>query len=332
LAAVEDHEGEDEEMLTVGWEVVERKKGPRPASNTMGDHIAKAISKKSTANRNPCAPNLGSGERSLAPADEPAEAKPTVKTCSRFKPKKAPVVRLCNGFTALKCVEPDCQCDEPEQDDQRMKEKETSEEYKNEPQDDCISDGKLVDALVENFSMFNSLHSKSMNDDDDDMNIFEYEDDPLMPLGDDEVILEVTADTGAVDNVANPRELPGFAIRESAGSRNNKHFVGAGAERIKNEGEVKLSMEPVDGGKKLGVVFQAADITRALLSISKVCDSAPDTTVTFDSKAGVVKRKGKDIAKFYRKGGLYVMKVRVRKPKADADQPAMDFPRQGASR
>ena len=64
------------------------------------------------------------------------------------------------------------------------------------------------------------------------MNIFEYEDDPLLPIAEDEVILEVTADTGAVDNVANPKELPGFEVKESYGSRNGRHFMGAGAERI----------------------------------------------------------------------------------------------------
>ena len=171
----------------------------------------------------------------------------------------------------------------------------------------------------------------------------------LLPVEDDEVILEITADTGAVDNVTNPKELPGFPISESYGSRNGKHFLGAGAERIRNEGEVKLSMEPVDGGQRLGSTFQAADITRTLMSISKVCDSAPDTKVTFDSRKGVVTRKGRSIATFQRKGGLYVMRVKVKKPKTSTesqpvgkdaatrdrprdDGPAAGFPRQGLKR
>ena len=111
--------------------------------------------------------------------------------------------------------------------------------------------------------------------------------------------------------------------------------MGAGAERIRNEGEIRLSMEPTDGGKKLGSTFQAADITRTLLSISKVCDAAPDTSVTFTSKEGIVRRQGRDVAKFYRKGGLYVMRVKVKKPKPDPNDGggnASSFPRQGAKR
>ena len=182
-----------------------------------------------------------------------------------------------------------------------------------------------------------------------DVNLFEYEEDMLLPVEDDEVILEITADTGAVDNVTNPKELPGFPISESYGSRNGKHFLGAGAERIRNEGEVKLSMVPLDGGQRLGSTFQAADITRTLMSISKVCDSAPDTKVTFDSQKGVVTRKGRSIATFQRKGGLYVMRVKVKKPTTDTqshptsrnattndrsrdDGPAAGFPRQGLKR
>jgi hypothetical protein len=175
--------------------------------------------------------------------------------------------------------------------------------------------------------------------DPEDINIFEYEVDHLCPVEDDEVVLEVTADTGAVDNVMNPNEIPGFPIKPSFGSRNGKHFMGAGAERIENKGEVRLSMKPTDGGQKLAGTFQAADITRTLMSISKVCDSAPDTTVEFSAKEGIVKRKGRPIAKFYRKGGLYVMRVKVKKPASTPEsgpdvamRGASDFPRQGTKR
>jgi len=313
-----------------GWQTVEKKRGPRPASNTMGDHI-KAAMKKS-----PRGPRHGSGERSLAPADEPAEAKPTVMTLNRFKSlEKAVEDKEETG------IAPKPEVKKKERETQIKRKRETFETFVNEPQKDCRDNECIVTDAARSISDSNSMHSGLEDAEDQDenhgMNIFEYEDDPLMPIGDDEVILEVTADTGAVDNVANPRELPGFKVQESPGSRNGKHFMGAGAERIKNEGQVKLSMEPIAGGKKLGATFQAAEITRALMSISKVCDSAPDTTVTFDSKAGIVTRRGKEIAKFPRKGGLYVMQVRVKKPKNEEpkngnDRPTKDFTRQGVNR
>ena len=221
-----------------------------------------------------------------------------------------------------------------------------NEEFTNEPQlndelhnhcdknDDDCNDQVVVQALVDDFKRINAQHTTVEQALDDPAYVFEYEDDLIMPVEEDEVIFEITADTGAVDNVMNPREIPGFPIKESYGSKNGKHFMGAGAERIINEGEVRLSMSPVDGRGKLGGTFQAADITRTLMSISKVCDSAPDTSVTFTSKDGVVRRKGRDIAKFYRKGGLYVMQVKVKKPKPEDrnDGKASDFPRQGLKR
>ena len=92
----------------------------------------------------------------------------------------------------------------------------------------------------------------------------------------------------------------------------------------------------MDGSGKLGGTFQAADITRTLMSISKVCDSAPDTSVTFTAKDGIVRRKGRDIAIFYRKGGLYVMQAIVKKPRLEntnkLEGVASDFPRQGQKR
>ena len=350
-----DHEGghghgdEDEEMLMLGWQTVEKKRRtfPIPGENHLGDHIAKAM-ETDQMRRKPRKPGFGSGERSRASADEPAEAKPLVKICS-------------NSFRAL-----ECQCDNHKEHNpdeiedaiqdndvnaKRKMEKTSKKEIdmkktfdKNEPQEFHDSDTNC--SFVQDLFVSNSMHDEHARCQQSDTNIFEYaSDDALLPIEEDEVILEVTADTGAVDNVANPRDLPGFAIQESHGSKNGKHFVGAGAERIENQGEVKLSMKPVDGGGKLGATFQAADITRALMSITKVCDSAPGTTVTFDSKVGLVKRGGRDIAKFYRKGGLYVMKVKVKKPMETTDtkhvnfandknetRPASGFPRQGLKR
>jgi hypothetical protein len=65
-------------------------------------------------------------------------------------------------------------------------------------------------------------------------------------------------------------------------------------------------------------------------------DRAADEPWTLD-KWVTLTRKGKEIAKFPRKGGLYVMQVRVKKPKNEEpkngnDRPAKDFSRQGVNR
>jgi len=344
----EDQEGGDEEMFCMTeWQTVTRThRGPVQASNTVGDYIGAAM--KSSAARDLCSCR-GSGAGSCLPTDELAHAKPSEQGC---------MIPVRNRFEGL------FREDETAYMKDDMKDTEGSDNKtdfnKNEPQitDDVDAlydeDRNLINGFVQNFDLIHACGvckdgGQDEGDEDGDMNLFEYEEDMLLPVEDDEVILEITADTGAVDNVTNPKELPGFPIAESYGSRNGKHFLGAGAERIRNEGEVKLSMVPLDGGQRLGSTFQAADITRTLMSISKVCDSAPDTKVTFDSHKGVVTRKGRSIATFQRKGGLYVMRVKVKKPTANVeshpaskdattrdrprdDGPAAGFPRQGLKR
>jgi len=344
----EDNEGDEETFCLGEWKTVaSTRHGPMQSSNTMGDYIDMA--KRSSPARDLCNCR-GSGAGSFLPTDELTQAKPSVT--ERAIPVK-------NRFEGL-LQEGEVAYMKTNEDDMDYNENRDTDFNSNEPQitdyvDTLIDEDKnLIDGFVQNFDIIHACgrcqdgrHDGSGKD--GDVSLCEYEEDMLLPVEDDEVILEITADTGAVDNVTNPKELPGFHISESYGSRNGKHFLGAGAERIRNEGEVKLSMEPVDGGQRLGSTFQAADITRTLMSISKVCDSAPETKVTFDSHKGVVTRRGRSIATFQRKGGLYVMKVKVKKPKTDTqsqpmgkdgaigsrprdDGPAAGFPRQGLKR
>ena len=145
------------------------------------------------------------------------------------------------------------------------------------------------------------------------INILETEDDPLMNADEDGyVMLELTGDTGAVDHVMSPDEVPGQALKESPGSKAGRGFLGPAGERIDNLGQLELDMQTEETGQQLYATFQAADVTRALMSISKICDSGEGTKVVFDSKQGVVTRQGREMARFHRKGGLYVMRVKVK--------------------
>ena len=79
LANIEDDDGDEEMLCVSNWQDVTKRRGPRPAANTVGDYIQKALAKSSSY------PVSGSRERSPAPADEPAEAKPTTKIFNSFK-------------------------------------------------------------------------------------------------------------------------------------------------------------------------------------------------------------------------------------------------------
>ena len=135
-------------------------------------------------------------------------------------------------------------------------------------------------------------------------------------------------------HVAQKDIVPYIATVESEGSRNNKHYTNASGDAIANEGEMHMKLESLDelDHKAIMATFQAANVTRPLMAVSKICDSRPDTNVRFDSKKALVRRGKRVIATFHRRGGLYVARMRVKRPaRADVD-PGQGFPRQGVKR
>ena len=74
---------------------------------------------------------------------------------------------------------------------------------------------------------------------------------------------------------------------------------------------------------KVKSTFQAAAVTRPLLSVSRICNSG--CKVLFDKQRAIIRKNGKNVGTFVRKGGLYVAELAV----LDPGKPA-DFPRQGA--
>ena len=60
-------------------------------------------------------------------------------------------------------------------------------------------------------------------------------------------------------------------------------------------------------------VFQIADITRPLMSVSKICDQGLQC-LFMAGKAVVRNAAGEDVCKFQRRGGLYVATMTLKKP------------------
>ena len=83
----------------------------------------------------------------------------------------------------------------------------------------------------------------------------------------------ITMDTGAHHNVMHKRMAGKRMIRQSPGSRRGMHYVAAGNERIKNEGEIDFDFESIEGHKET-FVFQIADVNKALGSVAYVVDKA----------------------------------------------------------
>ena len=124
--------------------------------------------------------------------------------------------------------------------------------------------------------------------------------------------IKVALDSGAADHVINPDHVPGHAITPSAGSKAGKHFLAAGGHRIENKGEINVVVSGEEFPGKVRSTFQAAEVTRPLLSVSKICDAG--CKVLFDKDRAVIKKNGKIVGGFKRRGGLYVADLTVQDP------------------
>ena len=157
-------------------------------------------------------------------------------------------------------------------------------------------------------------------------------------LAADEIEIEVAADTGAGAHCCNPRHIPDSVEVVCDQVRN---FNGAGGEPIKHWGRASVRMQQEDG-KHISQEVQVMEVTRPLNSISTVCDNEHDVVLTkteglvllacmLAEVLAVVRKRV--VAKYQRKGGLYVAKMRVNDPKArrNPDKPA-PFGGRGANR
>ncbi len=130
-------------------------------------------------------------------------------------------------------------------------------------------------------------------------------------------------DSGCVAHTANPANIPGNVnVIKPEDPKKLGNFVGAGGHTIKRYGKATVELEADDGGV-IGNTFQVAAVTRPLHSVSVVADANHEVLFT-KGEATVVPEGSlskylmyiKAVAKYQRKGGLYVARMRARAPKA----------------
>ena len=130
--------------------------------------------------------------------------------------------------------------------------------------------------------------------------------------------IQIAMDSGAGKNVALLEMVEGYHVNPSYGSSNNKHFVAANGGKILNLGECDLNFN--DGsGSRMRSTFQIAEVSRMLYSVSQLCDAGCD--VAFNKSEGKVTKNCKILAKFPRRGGLYVMTTTLKSPNAHKTKP-----------
>jgi hypothetical protein len=133
---------------------------------------------------------------------------------------------------------------------------------------------------------------------------------------DDEKIIEVVVDSGAVESVAPPSLFPGRVL-PSAMSKSGRTYRAANGSQIRNLGQVRVPFVS-EKGHRCNLPFQIAEVEHALLSVGHL--TATGNRVELHAKGGLITNiaSGRTMA-LVRRGGVYVLRMRV-----------SGFPRQGA--
>ena len=136
-----------------------------------------------------------------------------------------------------------------------------------------------------------------------------------------EVEIEVAQDSGAVDHVAGPGDIPQGVVIDP-NDPNKKNFINASGDKMKNLGCAHVGLID-ENGNYMSNVFQVTDVCRPLHSTSKICDTGKEVLFTKDGAivvpAGSLSKylkHCKQLARYGRRGGLYVTKLKVVPPKS----------------
>jgi hypothetical protein len=128
------------------------------------------------------------------------------------------------------------------------------------------------------------------------------------------VRVRAAMDSGAVDHVINPEDLP--ADVEPSGAIGDEHYVGANNSKIKRYGEAVTSCEHARG--KFGMKWNCAEVSRPLNSTSKICGPMGPVgkqDVLFNNNSCYIVQPGvvaaimkviKCVAEYPREGNLYL--------------------------
>ena len=121
------------------------------------------------------------------------------------------------------------------------------------------------------------------------------------------VKVENVMDSGASAPVGPTNMAPNAPMRASPGSLRGQTYTTASKHKLANLGEQLLNATTEDGDQTQ-VLYQIADVSRPLVSVSAICEMG--NRVIFGKGGGVVQNisTGKETP-FYRKNGIYVLNL-----------------------
>ena len=147
----------------------------------------------------------------------------------------------------------------------------------------------------------------------DDSGIFVSVDfaDNSINSAEEELEIQVTIDSGAVDHVIATDHLPSSAeIAEVSGTRVGKTFVAANGLPMQTFGECVLQCRDEHGTSCSS--FAVTEVTRPLQSVSRMCDQGLEVLFTRTEAKVRDPKTGRYVAVYPRRGGLYTRSVKVK--------------------
>ena len=153
----------------------------------------------------------------------------------------------------------------------------------------------------------------------DDLMLLDEESEDLCTAEDyDYVMIEGILDSGSVTHVANPDDMLGYEVKESAGSRKGQVYSGAGGEKIKNLGEMDLRMLATNDHTKqeheIRSTVQAAKVTKPLFSVGQICDKNIDVLFRKTHAVTIDAKTGKELTRHPRVNGTYRFRAKLKSP------------------
>jgi hypothetical protein len=139
--------------------------------------------------------------------------------------------------------------------------------------------------------------------------LFAVYDNESADFNDGEDYIDFTVDSGAADTVADKCIAPECPVVPSAGSMKGVKYVAAAGKVISNEGEKNVTTQTAEG-HVCGIKIQIAQVNKALLSVSKICDAGHE--VIFTQAGGrIVHQETGQVMNFRRVDGVYRLRVKI---------------------
>ena len=125
--------------------------------------------------------------------------------------------------------------------------------------------------------------------------------------------VEAAVDSGACDNVGNPRDFPGVDVKATEESKSDdpkiNSWIGAGGDSITKLGEMKIPFV-TDEGKRVRMRIKAGDVNKTLISVSRLQEAGFDTNLTKHPHLKNT-RNGERI-NLTKKGGMFILTMWIK--------------------